>query len=112
MSDMSEDTAKLRELAEEIDAKLGFGHGFDARIRLLLEQAVSALRSSAVRVEAAERRCQALEKDAERYRWLRAPHRVGAVHTVLTGLWDCHGPETLDAAIDAAIDATMNPEAP
>jgi hypothetical protein len=46
---VSEET--LRELAEEIDAKLNFGHGFDARIRLLLEQAAAALRTSAERVE-------------------------------------------------------------
>jgi chromosome segregation ATPase len=97
-----EEAAKLRELAEKLNGWATDDMPLPSNLRYLLEQAVSALRSSAVRVEelqshaeAAERRCQAYEqaladadqkiealeddkfqvrKDALRYRWLRAQH--------------------------------------
>ena len=57
---------------------------------------------------AAEQRVAELERDAQRYRWLRNPDQnVGEVldKLVADGVWDYRAGEDLDTAIDAALAA-------
>lgn len=52
-------------------------------------------------VAAELRRLKALEKDAMRYRWLRAPENANQDE------WNLFGPYSTPSEIDAAIDAAM-----
>ena len=62
------------------------------------------------RAELGRAECEALRKDAERYRWLRKfPHNVDAAVYGATKTDDC-GLLRRDIYLDAAIDAAMGKE--
>jgi hypothetical protein len=84
-------------------------------LQQLLNQRDEALHSLEQRRYAEQQACQAAERDAERYRWLRS-RNLETIHQ--GGVFAGTTPENmvlngvdLDAAVDAAIEAALNPTA-